>query len=56
MRVALAQINPVVGDLLGNADRILQAVDTVIGNEATLLPWPSRRPHSPFTPPGAQDV
>ena len=35
MRVALAQINPVVGDLLGNADRILQAVDDVIGNEAT---------------------
>ena len=35
MRVALAQINPVVGDLLGNADRILQAVDRVIGNEAT---------------------
>ena len=25
MRVALAQINPVVGDLLGNAERILQA-------------------------------
>ncbi len=35
MRVALAQINPVVGDLLGNADRILQAVDKVIDTEAT---------------------
>ena len=35
MRVALAQINPVVGDLLGNADRILQAVDDVTRNEAT---------------------
>ena len=35
MRVALAQINPVVGDLLGNADRILQAVDKVINTEAT---------------------
>lgn len=34
MRVALAQINPVVGDLLGNAERILQAVDIVIGNDA----------------------
>ena len=35
MRVALAQINPVVGDLLGNADRILQAVDKMIDTEAT---------------------
>ena len=30
MRVALAQINPVVGDLLGNATRILKALDSLI--------------------------
>ena len=35
MRVALAQINPVVGDLLGNATRILKALDTLIQNTGT---------------------
>ena len=43
MRVALAQINPVVGDLLGNATRILQALDGLIqttGNEPELLVTP----------------
>ena len=30
MRIALAQINPVVGDLLGNATRILQSLDSLI--------------------------
>jgi len=43
MRVALAQINPVVGDLLGNATRILQAIDSLIettGSEPELLVTP----------------
>ena len=43
MRVALAQINPVVGDLLGNANRILNALDSLIkttGTEPELLVTP----------------
>ena len=32
MRIALAQINPVVGDLLGNATRILQSLDSLIAD------------------------
>ena len=30
MRIALAQINPLVGDLLGNADRIHAALDATM--------------------------
>ena len=43
MRVALAQINPVVGDLLGNATRILQGLDSLIettGRQPDLLVTP----------------
>ena len=43
MRVALAQINPVVGDLLGNATRILQGLDSLIettGSQPDLLVTP----------------
>jgi NAD+ synthase/NAD+ synthase (glutamine-hydrolysing) len=43
MRVALAQINPVVGDLLGNATRILKALDSLIqttGTQPELLVTP----------------
>ncbi len=43
MRVALAQINPVVGDLLGNASRILNALDSLIettGSQPDLLVTP----------------
>ena len=43
MRIALAQINPVVGDLLGNANRILNALDSLIettGTQPELLVTP----------------
>ena len=43
MRIALAQINPVVGDLLGNATRILQSLDSLIettGRQPDLLVTP----------------
>ncbi|QNI56022.1 NAD+ synthase (glutamine-hydrolysing) [Synechococcus sp. BIOS-E4-1] len=43
MRVALAQINPVVGDLLGNATRILKSLDSLIettGSQPDLLVTP----------------
>ena len=43
MRIALAQMNPVVGDLLGNANRILNALDSLIkttGTEPELLVTP----------------
>ena len=43
MRIALAQINPVVGDLLGNANRILSALDSLIettGSQPELLVTP----------------
>ena len=40
MRLALAQLNPVVGDLWGNAERILAAAHTASAEGATLLLTP----------------
>ncbi len=45
MRIALAQINPIVGDLQGNADKILaltQDVDVLITSELALCGYPPR--------------
>ncbi|PTT90199.1 NAD+ synthase, partial [Pseudomonas sp. HMWF031] len=53
MRIALAQINPVVGDLLGNADRIHAALaatevngkvsaDLLVTPELSLWGYPPR--------------
>ena len=50
MRIALAQLNPVVGDFEGNAKRILeavrraeeQAVDLVLTPELSLWGYPPR--------------
>ena len=54
MHVALAQLNPLVGDLQGNADRILaavreaeaQAADLVLTPELSLWGYPPRDPVS----------
>ncbi|MEB3253736.1 MAG: NAD+ synthase [Synechococcus sp.] len=40
MRLALAQLNPLVGDLRGNADRILKAVQQAASDGASLLLTP----------------
>ena len=40
MRLALAQLNPVVGDLRGNAERILAAARSASAEGATLLLTP----------------
>ena len=40
MRIALAQLNPVVGDLRGNAERILAAAQRAETDEAELLLTP----------------
>ena len=40
MRLALAQLNPVVGDLRGNAERILAAAIEASAGGATLLLTP----------------
>ena len=40
MRLALAQLNPVVGDLRGNAERILAAAHNASAEGATLLLTP----------------
>ena len=40
MRLALAQLNPVVGDLRGNAERILVAARSASAEGATLLLTP----------------
>ena len=40
MRLALAQLNPVVGDLRGNAERILTAAQDASAEGATLLLTP----------------
>ena len=52
MRIALAQINPLVGDLAGNAGRILEAcrqahqqqADLVVTPELALWGYPPPRP------------
>ena len=40
MRIALAQINPLVGDLSGNAQRILEASRQAIDKQADLVVTP----------------
>ena len=40
MRIALAQINPLVGDLLGNGQQLLQACQTAAGQGAELVVAP----------------
>jgi len=40
LRVALAQINPTVGDLAGNADLIAQSVQSAQAQGANLIVFP----------------
>ncbi|MEO0769676.1 MAG: nitrilase-related carbon-nitrogen hydrolase, partial [Cyanobacteria bacterium J06649_4] len=40
MKIAIAQINPTVGDLVGNAQRILEAAQTAAMQGANLLLTP----------------
>ncbi|MDM7940304.1 MAG: hypothetical protein QUS07_08180 [Methanothrix sp.] len=47
MKLALLQLNPTVGDLIGNADRIARAVreakaDLAVTSELALLGYPPR--------------
>ena len=40
IRLALAQMNPVVGDLRGNADRIVQLIGEAKAQHADLIAFP----------------
>ena len=40
MRIAIAQLNPIVGDIEGNAQRILEAAQTAFNQGAELLLTP----------------
>lgn len=40
MKIAIAQLNPVIGDLQGNADRILQAANQAVAQGAQLMLTP----------------
>ena len=40
MRIALAQLNPLVGDLVGNAERILEACHQAHQQQADLVVTP----------------
>lgn len=40
LRIALAQINPVVGDLQGNTRRILESIEIARGRQADILAFP----------------
>ncbi|MEI2418635.1 nitrilase-related carbon-nitrogen hydrolase, partial [Arthrospira platensis SPKY2] len=40
MKIAIAQINPTVGDLTGNAQLILEAAQSAINDDASLLITP----------------